>query len=694
MIKSIAIALCVLLLGIIPSAVSAHPSSAPAPTVTGVSPNQGYNYQPTTITITGSDFVATPTARLNNVPLTNVTFVDSTTLTAVVPADLLGGAYTLTVTNPDSQSASLANAFTVLLSGDGSLETWQATTSITTPRFGLAAVAVGSYIYAIGGCCSLSSVERAAINADGSLGPWQATTSMTTERGFPAAVATGGYIYAIGGIGGSSSGVERAAINADGSLGPWQATSAMTTARAHLEAVAVGGYIYAIGGSGSSVERAAINADGSLGSWQTMSAMTTPRGGLVAVAIGGYIYAIGGSGSSVERAVINPDGSLGSWQATTSMTTPRFDLGAVTVGGYLYALGGRDSSFSIVLDSVERATVNADGSLGPWQATRAMTTTRAHLAAVAVGGYIYALGGNNDPAASVILNSVERAAINPPSLTAFSPSAVSSDNPTNITINGANFRSTPSLQLGSTNLTVSLVSTTTLTTTVPSGWANGWYTATLTNGDGRMATLPNALRVDGPGPVLVGDYGLSINDGALYTNQVTVTLSISSRPDTAQMQVSNDGGFAGAQWETYSSHKTWQITQYGNYVIPRVVYVRYMDLSGNTSSTFSDDIILDVTAPTGSVSIVLGAAASKRTRASTVTLALSATDDVSGVGSMMLSNRADFVGASWQAYATSATWTLDVNNTVYVRFRDNAGNVSQTYSARGQSDLFLPLVVR
>lgn len=74
--------------------------------MTGVSPNQGYNYQATTITISGTNFVAiptTPTVLLGNVSLANVTFVNDTTLTATVPADLPGGAYALTVTNPDSQ---------------------------------------------------------------------------------------------------------------------------------------------------------------------------------------------------------------------------------------------------------------------------------------------------------------------------------------------------------------------------------------------------------------------------------------------------------------------------------------------------------------------------------------------------------------------------------------------------------------
>jgi hypothetical protein len=190
------------------------------------------------------------------------------------------------------------------------------------------------------------------------------------------------------------------------------------------------------------------------------------------------------------------------------------------------------------------------------------------------------------------------------------------------------------------------------------------------------------------------NYSVSINDGALYTNQVSVTLKIGALSGTARMMVSNDGGFEGRQWEPYASYKAWTITQYGSYVVPRVVYLRYGDAEGNVLNTSTDDILLDVTAPTGSVSIL--SPSGSRTTASTVTLALSAVDDVSGVGRMMLSNRMDFIGGTWQAYTTSAAWTLDANNTVYVRFRDNAGNVSQTYSAsRGSSGyLFLPVILR
>lgn len=904
-IREIPIVLCVLCLAALPSEASAHPANAPAPTITNVAPTQAYNSQPTTITITGSNFVATPTARLNNIPLTNVTFVNSTTLNATVPAGLAGGVYTITVTNPDSMSASLANGFNVLWSGDGSLEPWQVVSSMTTKRYAFATVVANGYIYALGGNPTstsdyLSTVERAAVNADGTLGSWQIVNSMTIGRQYLAAVAVNGYLYAIGGdtiLGSDRNTVERAALNPDGTLGSWQLVNSMTMPRGHVAAVAMNGYIYAVGGSGnspgwylSSVECAAVNPDGTLGAWQLMNSMTVSRVKHAAVVANGYIYALGGFDcndgcyywSTVERAPVNPDGRLGPWQVVNSMTTDRNGFSAVAAAGFVYALGGYNGQ---QLSSVERAAVNLDGTLGSWQIVNNMTNATDTLAAVAANGYLYALEGDADYRA--LAGVVERARVNPPSLTGFSPLAVPFDRETPVTVRGKNFLPVPTLRLGdTTTLTVSFVSTGTLTSTIPAGLASGWYTATLTNGDGPVAALANALLVDGippTGSILIdggatsaytrtvtltlsasddssgvatmafsndgvnftafepyatskawnltegsgqktvfakyqdraanvssvvsdtitldqtpptgnvvinkgtttgegalyttssnvilalaataanpsgvanfrtstdgsnygnwlnyvtsptanlgsgdgektiyiqfrdgvgnisnvytdtitldthagSDYGLSINSGATWTNSTAVTLTIPAQAGTAEMQVSNDGGFAGVQWEPYSLNKDWQIISYGNYVIPRTVYVRFRNTVGSTSGGFSDDIILDVTAPTGSVSIVGGTSnPTVRSGKSSVTLNLSATDDVSGVGGMMLSNRADFAGATWESYATSKTWTLGVNNTVYLRYRDNAGNVSQTYSASlpgGSWTLFLPLVVK
>lgn len=178
-------------------------------------------------------------------------------------------------------------------------------------------------------------------------------------------------------------------------------------------------------------------------------------------------------------------------------------------------------------------------------------------------------------------------------------------------------------------------------------------------------------------------YGLSVNDGALFTSQVTVTLDLPANPNTAQMMVSNDGGFYGGTWESYAAYRPWAITQYGSYVIARTVYVKFKDVAGNVSGGYQDDIILDLNAPSGTVSIegsgtVTGTNAVATTA---VTLRLSASDDVSGVGGMLVSNSPAFSGASWESLAASKSWNMESGGKVYVAFKDNAGNASPVYAA-------------
>ncbi len=85
----------------------------PSPTLTSVSPNSGSTSISTTISLTGTNFVAGASVKLGTNTLANVTFVASTKLTAVIGAGLPPGTYTLSLTNPDGQSVSLTNAYTV-----------------------------------------------------------------------------------------------------------------------------------------------------------------------------------------------------------------------------------------------------------------------------------------------------------------------------------------------------------------------------------------------------------------------------------------------------------------------------------------------------------------------------------------------------------------------------------------------------
>jgi hypothetical protein len=81
-------------------------------TVTAISPNSGPPKGGTKVTITGAGFVNGATVTIDGVPATSVTWVSSTSLTAITPASNAGaGAKNVVVTNPDAQSGTLLNGF-------------------------------------------------------------------------------------------------------------------------------------------------------------------------------------------------------------------------------------------------------------------------------------------------------------------------------------------------------------------------------------------------------------------------------------------------------------------------------------------------------------------------------------------------------------------------------------------------------
>jgi hypothetical protein len=103
------------------------------------------------------------------------------------------------------------------------------------------------------------------------------------------------------------------------------------------------------------------------------------------------------------------------------------------------------------------------------------------------------------------------------------------------------------------------------------------------------------------------------------------------------------------------------------------------DKAGNVEDQKTLSVKIDKMAPTGSVSINDG---DPRTSSRLVTLTLSATDPSpgSGVTQMRISNtQSGLSSASWEDYSTTKPWPLTSGKgtkTVYVRYRDGAGNES------------------
>ncbi len=91
-----------------------------------------------------------------------------------------------------------------------------------------------------------------------------------------------------------------------------------------------------------------------------------------------------------------------------------------------------------------------------------------------------------------------------PTVTSVSPAVVTNDTPSLLTIEGSGFEDPPTVTVGSEVLAdVGYVSTTTLTATLPAGFAAGVYDVAVHAG-GADAVLPAGLTVQNPAPTVAG----------------------------------------------------------------------------------------------------------------------------------------------------------------------------------------------
>jgi hypothetical protein len=166
---------------------------------------------------------------------------------------------------------------------------------------------------------------------------------------------------------------------------------------------------------------------------------------------------------------------------------------------------------------------------------------------------------------------------------------------------------------------------------------------------------------------------ININYGAKYTTSTSValTLTYNDAIGISQVRFSNDGVWDNEPWESAVVTKNWILTSGdGN----KTVYFQIKDYSGLLSATYSTTIILDTSAPTGSVLINLG---TPYTNSTTINLALYATDATSGVSQVRFSND-NVTWSSWEIFVNSKTWSIpsgDGTKNVYVQFIDFAGLV-------------------
>lgn len=188
--------------------------------------------------------------------------------------------------------------------------------------------------------------------------------------------------------------------------------------------------------------------------------------------------------------------------------------------------------------------------------------------------------------------------------------------------------------------------------------------------------------------------GITINNAAEFTNSRKVTVTATGPTGSTQVIVSNDGGFGASQTFDLvdgTADIPWTLIASRDERLPKTVYARFVQRFGTQSSTNTDDIILDTTAPTmtgttaastapssGAVTVAgVGTAAAK----GGVRMTVRASDKNSGIGKVQVktsaSGRITDIATS-SPKATSRTVRVNTaKKKLWVRVVDRAGNVSK-----------------
>jgi hypothetical protein len=331
------------------------------------------------------------------------------------------------------------------LSG-GSTPDWapDTTISMTNGNYAFGLVAYNSALYMVGGAndesagtgnVATNKVRFIKLNSDGTAnGAWTAAANnMGTARQGLVAFGYNGYLYAAGGV--SDAGtpintVEFAQITSTGNIGVWHNTAHLNSARGFPAGAVYQGVLYAMGGSStglnagllSTTEYARVNGNGSLGhctdavdptylsncTWDSGTTLSAAaRNRLIGGAYNGWVYVTGGRTATpavlntVEAAPINSDGSLGTWTTTgmTAFPSGRRDHGMGLQNGHIYVYGGCSSATfgcpSFLADT-EYAPINADGTIGQWQSSVSYNTTnspRTLPGSAVYNNFLYFVGG-------------------------------------------------------------------------------------------------------------------------------------------------------------------------------------------------------------------------------------------------------------------------------------------------------------
>jgi Bacterial Ig-like domain/PKD domain len=161
-----------------------------------------------------------------------------------------------------------------------------------------------------------------------------------------------------------------------------------------------------------------------------------------------------------------------------------------------------------------------------------------------------------------------------------------------------------------------------------------------------------------------GHLGVTINNGAEFTNKRKVTISAVWPIFASTALVSNDGGFGAAVTFPLAGSIEWKLDSAGAERLPKTIYVRFQ---GGTAGreTYQDDIILDRSDPKVTTAALVGGDVVR----------VHARDATSGVNAVQVASAGE-VSKGWRPFHRRVRVPRPHGRTM-VRVRDRAGNISR-----------------
>jgi RHS repeat-associated protein len=410
---------------------------APAPTVSSINPTAGTTAGGTPVTITGTNFQAGATVSLGGVAATGVTVTPPNTITATTGAHA-AGPVNVVVTNPDSQSGTLANGFTYVAPAPtvSSINPTSGTTAGGTP------VTITGSNFQSGATVSLGGVAAtgvtvtppSTINATTGAHAAGVANVVVTNPDTQSGTLTNGFTY-----------VAPAPAPTVSSINPTSGTTAGGTP------VTITGTNFQAG--------ATVN----LGGVATTGVTVTPPNTITATT-GAHAAGL------VNVVVTNPDSQNGTLTNGFTYVAPP---SAPTIGSFSPASGAVGASVTINGTNFTGATtVTFNGTSASFTVNTSIKITATVPANATTGVISVTTPGGTATSASNFTVA--------PRITSFTPTSGAIG--VSVVITGANFTAATSVKFNGTSATFAVNSSTQVTTTVPANATTGPITVTTSAG--------------------------------------------------------------------------------------------------------------------------------------------------------------------------------------------------------------------